>query len=228
MWYNTHTMKTRASKSKPKTAGRGAADGCEMPEIPFKPMGYSVWSFDIHFFRSSMEGHLSHFAGFDKDTGDWRWCEIGSFDPLKNEKKIEGKKWKKSDSLYIYHGGISPLAWCGNECETYTIEAMNSICGAFEKRWACLDWTEEKEWLPIDTECVSEMINPYGGGGSFSVHAHAAKAFIEDVLSYPRRTDCSGDVTVGGKLFGDSTFFCEICACNNYENGGKDGYSNDA
>ena len=90
-------MKTRANKSKPKARkpkaeGRGAADGGEMPEIPFKPVGHSIWSFDIHFFRSGMDGHLSHFAGFDKNTGGWGWCEIGSFDPLKNEKKIKNNE----------------------------------------------------------------------------------------------------------------------------------------
>ena len=201
-------MKTKKQTDKRKRSARpqGAecpADDVALFDVPFEPMGFQRFGYQIRLFKgvSNDDGHLAHlmfFAGYDGRDCDkvLGWHKLGEYDPRK-----EGL------DIFLKSDGLSPLPWTGDECEDYTIDAMRSVVECFKRRWGAVwDWTPKNEKQKFDVECVAEVLNPYGGGGSFSSNARAAKGFILDMLEYPRVVMDDGRLIVGGGLFGDDTY----------------------
>lgn len=154
--------------------------------------GFCQHRFDLHHFKVGNDGRLTHYAAFDPTKDAWRWCTIGAWRNPHKDSNLE--KWESV--------GV-PAAWIGVECAGDTLEAMRSYVRAFKCRWGAFwDWTAERERMPLDCECVAELLNPYGGGWAMSGNAHAAVWFILAMLEYPRYLEFPF-LHVGGALFGD-------------------------
>ena len=138
--------------------------------------------FHLNYFRVNNKAGITYAVGFNTANGNRaEWCKIGDCTDVKEANL-----------------GI----WGLHNSSEHIKAAMRNHLAQFEKFWlACLDWTEDKEWLPIDVECVAEMLNPDGGGPSMTGNAGIASMFIREILEYPRFLTGYHNLRVGGMEF---------------------------
>lgn len=139
----------------------------------------SLPNFTFSFYKANAERRLTHAAEWPASyQGLCAWVEL---DPNPKPEPTQAQ-------LDAPHGAAD--LWGEPQLRDFARHDLEH----FRDRWLLYwNWTPEKEDAPIDPDCAAESLSPFRGNGT--------RAFLLDLLQYPRVLMPDGFVQIGGAQY---------------------------